>query len=32
MVVVVNPMPVSVRDPLHENEISNPKYFMVKFK
>lgn len=32
MVVVVNPGPVSIRDPLHEDEKSNPMYFMVKFK
>ena len=32
MVVVVNPGPVSIRDPLHEDERSNPVYFMVKFK
>lgn len=32
MVIVVNPGPVSIRDPLHEDERSNPMYFMVKFK
>jgi hypothetical protein len=32
MVLVGNPKPVSLRDPLHEDERSNPKYFMVKFK
>jgi hypothetical protein len=31
-VLVGNPKPVSLRDPLHEDERSNPKYFMVKFK
>jgi hypothetical protein len=30
-VMVVNPRPVSVKDPLHEDERSNPKYFMVSF-
>ena len=32
MVLVVNPRPVSIKDPLHEDERSNPKYFMVEFK
>ena len=32
MVLVVNPRPVSIKDPLHEDERSNPKYFMVKFQ
>lgn len=32
MVFVANPRPVSIRDPLHEDERSNPKYLMVKFK
>jgi hypothetical protein len=32
MVLVVNPRPVSIKDPLHDDERSNPKYFMVKFK
>ncbi|MBI4522423.1 MAG: amidohydrolase family protein, partial [Deltaproteobacteria bacterium] len=32
MVTVVNPKPVAIKDPLHENERSNPKYFMVKFR
>jgi hypothetical protein len=32
MILVSNPKPVSVRDPLHEDERSNPKYFMVRFK
>jgi hypothetical protein len=32
MVLVGNPRPVSLRDPLHQDERSNPKYFMVKFK
>ncbi|MBI4527380.1 MAG: amidohydrolase family protein [Deltaproteobacteria bacterium] len=32
MVLVINPTPVTIRDPLHEDERSNPKYFMVKFK
>ena len=32
MVLVVNPRPVSIRDPLHEDERSNPKYFMVGFQ
>jgi hypothetical protein len=31
-VVVANPGPVSIRDPLHEDGRSNPKYFMVTFK
>jgi hypothetical protein len=31
-VLVVNPRPVSLKDPLHDDERSNPKYFMVKFK
>jgi hypothetical protein len=32
MVMVANPKPVSIRDPLHNDERSNPKYFMIKFK
>ena len=32
MVLVVNPTPISIKDPLHDDERSNPKYFMVKFK
>jgi hypothetical protein len=31
-VLVVNPKPVSIKDPLHEDERSNPKSFMVTFK
>jgi hypothetical protein len=31
-VLVLNPRPVSIKDPLHDDERSNPKYFMVKFK
>jgi hypothetical protein len=31
-VLVANPGPVSIKDPLHEDERSNPKYFMVSFR
>jgi hypothetical protein len=30
-VLVANPGPVNIKDPLHEDERSNPKYFMVTF-